>query len=235
MVSVVIPAYNEEKLIASCLEALTKQKTNHPYEVIVVDNNSTDNTRKVIKTFEGRLNLKVIVEKTKGRGAARATGFKNATGKFILSTDADAIVPPDWIEKLISKLNNDNIAVSGTLRVNDVGRFKNFMINQLHIPLMVLFRALFGHHWLSGFSFAITKELYEKAGGFNPKINTQEDVDLTFKIKRYGKIKLITDAPVNLSGRRYKNGIVVGLLPYAQTFVSYFWLKKEKIELSDIR
>ena len=101
-VSVVIPAYNEDMVIDMCLDSFVLQKTKHKFEVIIVDNNSTDNTYNLVKSYENKLNLKVIKEEQKGRGVARNTGFAHATGDIILSTDADAIVPPHWIETLAS-------------------------------------------------------------------------------------------------------------------------------------
>jgi len=93
MISIVIPAYNEEENIRCCLEGLVAQKTDQEFEVIVVDNVSTDKTSGVARTFVDKINLRVVEEHTKGRGAARCRGFSEATGETILSTDADCVVP----------------------------------------------------------------------------------------------------------------------------------------------
>ena len=66
-VTIVIPAFNEEKYLASCLDSLVNQKTNLKYEVIVVDNNSTDRTAKIASSFKNRMNIRVIFEKKQGR------------------------------------------------------------------------------------------------------------------------------------------------------------------------
>lgn len=75
MLSVVIPAYNEEELIGNCLNALVAQKTTEEFEVIVVDNNSRDKTAEIAEKYKSKLNLKILLQKEKGRGAARQKGF----------------------------------------------------------------------------------------------------------------------------------------------------------------
>src|SRR3989344_4845448 len=91
MISIVIIAYNEKKDIASCLMAMSKQTYREPFEVIVVDNASTDHTPEIAQSFVERLPLRVIREEHKGRGAARARGFGEAKGEIILSTDEYAL------------------------------------------------------------------------------------------------------------------------------------------------
>ena len=91
MISLVIPAFNEEKLIKRCLDTFVNQKTTQNFEVILVNNNSTDKTLDIAKTFQNKLNLKLIL----GRGAARKKEFEEASGEIILSSDSDTIIPSD--------------------------------------------------------------------------------------------------------------------------------------------
>jgi glycosyltransferase involved in cell wall biosynthesis len=236
MISVVIPAYNEEKLIKLCLDAFIKQKTTKNFEIILVNNNSTDKTADIAKSYEDKLNLKIVSEKIKGRGAARKKGFTEANGEIILSTDADTVVSPNWVEKLVNSLEkSDAIAVSGTCKIADCNSVTNVIINFLQPFSMRLYKLFFGHYWLSGFSFAIYKNEYNRSGGFSPKLNVQEDIDLSFNVSRIGKIKFIPDLPVIFSGRRFQKGLVKGLFPYLSTFLNYFLYKKDDVILSDVR
>lgn len=237
MISIVIPAYNEEKLISKCLNALANQKTDKKFEVILVDNNSTDKTVEIAGNFSNKLNLKIVPEKKQGRGAARYTGFKKASGNIILSTDADIIFPPTWVEDLSNALIQSNtVAVTGSLKINDCGWLKNTLFNYFIVPLSVRgYRLVVDHYWLNGFNFGIYKEVYEKSGGFNPELNAEEDVDLGFKTAKIGKIKYIPSISVISSGRRFQNKFIKGLLSYPFIFFQYYVLKKEKIILSDIR
>lgn len=236
MVSVVIPAYNEEDNITKCLQALVGQETEEKFEVILVNNNSTDKTEEIAKTFLAKLNLKILLEKQKGRGIARHMGFMKANSNIILSTDSDAHVPKNWIDTLVANLKkNGVVAVTGTCRISDCSKTTNNSFNFFQPLFMKGYRLVFKHYWLSGFSFAIYKNIYQKSGGFNTKLNAQEDIDLSFKVAKLGKIHFISNLPVTFSGRRFKDGLIKGLIPYIVTFFEYFLFKKKNMELSDIR
>ncbi len=232
--SVVIPAYNEEKNIKKTLESLTKQVTDVPFEVLVIDNNSTDQTPKVAKSFQDQLNLKVILETTQGRGPARARGFKEANSEIILSLDADTIVPPNWVDALVKNLTSDVVATTTTCRVNDLGAMRNAIFNVLQPVTMRLYKLFLGHFWLNGFSCAIRKDIYYKAGGFNVNLQAQEDLDLAFRVSKLGRIKLV-NTPVIFSGRRFKNSFFIGMFDYIRTFTEAFILRKEDVYLNNPR
>lgn len=234
--SVVIPAYNEEKLLPLCLESLAQQKTVRKFEVIVVNNNSTDTTEKVAKKFDSRLSLKVILEKKKGRGAARHAGFKHARGKIILSTDADTILPPNWIESTAQAFENQTIvATTNPSMIQDCSWTQNTFFNFL-MPLgMRVYRRIFGHYWLSGFGSAIRKEIYQKSGGFDGELNAMEDIELSFRVMKLGTIQCIFHSRPIFSGRRFKKGLIRGVAEYAKPFFAYLFLKRKSLYLDDVR
>ncbi len=237
-VSVVIPAYNEDTVIDMCLDSFVLQKTKHKFEVIIVDNNSTDNTYNLVKSYENKLNLKVIKEEQKGRGVARNTGFAHATGDIILSTDADAIVPPHWIETLASYMEEKEgvyVAVTGSHIINDCSRFNNFLLNAFSPFLMDLHSIFFGHQWLSGYNFAVWKDVYVKTGGFRTDLNALEDIDIGFKINKLGKIKFLRSLNVISSGRRFKRGVFRVLFPRIYEVFACYLDRKRKFYLTDIR
>jgi glycosyltransferase involved in cell wall biosynthesis len=120
MLSVVIPAYNEEKTISRCLGALSRQTTDQEFEVILVDNNSTDATAQIAKKYSKVLQLQIIEEKKKGRSPARKKGFSAAREEIIFSTDADTTVPEAWIENMLTHFEDERIvAVTGTCYIDD--------------------------------------------------------------------------------------------------------------------
>lgn len=127
-VSVVVPAHNEERALPNCLEGLARQRTQHTYEVIVVDNASNDRTAEIVRAWQNRLKLQLISEPRKGRGSARRRGFAEAKTEIILSTDADSVVPPDWIEALVDELlaHPSAAAVSGSSYITDGTRITNW-------------------------------------------------------------------------------------------------------------
>lgn len=111
-ISIVIPAYNEEESIAELLEEVnsTLIPLNKPFEVIVIDDGSTDRTLEVLKAQKNRFDWLRIVSfrKNYGKSAALSWAFKEANGKFVITMDADLQDDPKEIPNLIEKLNNEN-------------------------------------------------------------------------------------------------------------------------------
>jgi glycosyltransferase involved in cell wall biosynthesis len=93
LVSVVIPAWNEEEGILHTLLSIADTTTEYPTELIVVDNNSTDGTNALLK----RLGIKTLLETKQGVGHARTSGMHHAKGKYILTSDSDTLYPAGWI------------------------------------------------------------------------------------------------------------------------------------------
>lgn len=108
VVSVVIPAYNEEKNILQTLSSLCNNKTRFSTEIIVVNNNSADNTGYWVE----KSGVVCILETKKGITAARNTGLAKATGRIVLNADADTIYPETWIEEMASPLESKEIGVT---------------------------------------------------------------------------------------------------------------------------
>lgn len=236
MISVIIPAFNEEKNISKTLQSLIDQKYKEKFEVILVDNNSTDKTVKVASKFLKTLNLKIIIEKRRGRGNARATGVSKSNGEIVAFLDADTIATSNWLSVIEKSFEKENIvAVTGPWKFHDVdGATKQFMEKTQELDQLP-YRVYRGHFWLNGMNMAILKSAYKKTKGFDRKLNAHEDIKITEELRKIGKIKYIRKMTVETSGRRYKKGVVKGLLTYIVPAIEHFVFKKEKIDLKDIR
>lgn|SRR5215204_689371 len=121
--SVVIPAYNEGSYLDASLTSLRQQDFSGSYEVIVVDNNSTDDTAAIASAHGAR----VLHEPRRGVCVARERGTRAAPGEIVISTDADTVHPADWLTRLDAQFqrNDGAIAVAGPCRYADppvVGR-----------------------------------------------------------------------------------------------------------------
>lgn len=233
--SIVIPAFNEEAYIKACLESISKLETKLNFEVILVDNNSTDKTVEVAQKFANGINLRIIKESKQGRGAARAIGFKEAQGKIILSTDADATFDPNWLDILVAGIKGKIVATTTTCKITDCSALTNLIFNFIHPAMTVIYGAIFGNCWLFGFSFAIYKSVYDESEGFDPNLQAQEDFDLGYKICKLGKIKFINKQPLIVSGRRFKNGLLAAFYEYISTFITVIILKRKNAYLDNPR
>lgn len=106
-VTVIIPAYNEEKTIKKCVHSLRKQDM--PLDIIVVDDGSHDQTVAICET----IGVKVLRQGHKGPGAARNFGARNSKGNILVLVDADMVLEPDYVSKLISPISRGEVVATG--------------------------------------------------------------------------------------------------------------------------
>ncbi|MGH9763863.1 MAG: glycosyltransferase family A protein, partial [Blastocatellia bacterium] len=101
MFSIVIPTYNRSEDLAETLEGLKEISTTGPWEVVVVDNNSSDGTKEVVHEYAGSFPVEVryLFEREQGRCAALNSGIASARGEIIMTTDDDVRVRPDWLDQ----------------------------------------------------------------------------------------------------------------------------------------
>lgn len=201
-VSVIIPAYNEEKFIKKCLTSVINQ-TVPADEIIVVNNNSTDKTKAIAKKF----GVRVVVEKKQGMTPARNRGFNSAKYEIIARCDADAVVPKDWIKLIKNNFEKGDIdALSGPTFFND-----SEILTLSTIPADLAWKAFRliskGRKYLFGPNMSLTKNIWERVKdivNLDDK-NVHEDIDLSLKIAKVGgKIGYDPNLIVGISARRLK-------------------------------
>ena len=135
-ISVVIITRNRAEWLRSALESLTRQ-SRQADEVVVVDNNSQDNTREIIYSFDDRLNIKYVYEPTLGIPYARNSGIRNASGDIIASIDDDCEADEDWLKYIeLPFIRDPDIgAVGGEINYARVG---DGNVEEFYIQNMVL-------------------------------------------------------------------------------------------------
>jgi len=174
-VSVVIPAHNEEKSIASCLESVLGIDGYPHKEVIVVDDASNDDTSEILKRFPVTV---IRNEKPAGPSSARNIGVREAGGEIIVFIDAHCIVDdPEWIQKFLRFFRDPDIgAVGGYFRRRPSERGPS-----------LTFRPVSGQRRLvKSANAAYRKVVFEQVGGFDPSMEWGGDEALTYKVHRSG-------------------------------------------------
>ncbi|OGG07037.1 hypothetical protein A3D05_02075 [Candidatus Gottesmanbacteria bacterium RIFCSPHIGHO2_02_FULL_40_24] len=231
-ISVVIPAYNEEKFVSKTLESIEKtDKKNWDVEIVVVDGGSTDRTASVAKEKGAR----VIHEPHKGIGFARQHGLLHATGEIVIYTDADTVVPRDWLTKYMKAFENEEIVCTyGTYRVSD-GKFPYFQATNYLQPWAVSLYYRFGIYFAGGQNIAARRDAAIDAGGFDEKLEQMEDADFVKRMSKAGKIAFLPDNIVISSGRRSKEGISYFLRAGISDFKFFILGKRDFLKFPDYR
>lgn len=205
-VSIVIPAHNEESSIAATLEKACALE--YPdYEVIVVDNASSDKTGEIARQFP----VKVVREEQKGLLHARERGRVEATGDIVANIDADCMPDADWIKKGISHFKDPRVsAVSGPYYYFDGApafRTASFFIQKYPYALASSLMQLFGKTGiLIGGNNLIRASALREAGGYDTSIAFYgEDTDTARKVSKTGKIVFSPSFVMRTSARRFQN------------------------------
>lgn len=215
-ISVVIPAYNEEKLIKETLLAVEKQICNFPYEIIVSDGQSTDKTVLIAKNF-----AKVFVSPKKGKTHQLNYAAQKTSGDILLFLDADTLIGPYFLQKIyhIFNKNKNLFACSARIKYYDgiafsfnIGTPKytitKYFFQNLGSHLYYFCKSLFGYPELSGTNMIVRRDVFFKSGGFKQppyslgidKVFSDSLIYLIRKLKK-GKIKTLTFISVLTSGR----------------------------------
>jgi glycosyltransferase involved in cell wall biosynthesis len=195
-VSVVIPVYNEEEYLDACLSSVCRQEEPAD-EIIVVDNNSTDQSMAIAQKYP----LRIVKEKKQGISYARNAGFNTAKHEIIARVDADVTLPRNWTKQLKTNfLNNETDAVAGTV---DLPTALGKLGTNLILDIFRLTQS--GQGTLFGLNMAITKEMWQKVRPYLIMDNklVHEDMDLALWVwKVGGRVVYDKELVVKSSSRR---------------------------------
>ncbi|MFM0208836.1 glycosyltransferase family 2 protein [Paraburkholderia sediminicola] len=119
--SIIVPVFNSEKYLTKCIDSITTQKTSFMYELIIVDDGSTDDSAALLDKYTNHFQLKIIRTINNGVAAARNEGIRHASGKYVMFVDADDYLPENCVETLLSRAIRDTVdIVQGSYWVVDV-------------------------------------------------------------------------------------------------------------------
>jgi glycosyltransferase involved in cell wall biosynthesis len=185
--SIIIPCYNCGKTIQETINSLLKQK---PFEIICVDDGSTDNTREVIKKNK----VKYLFQKNSGPAKARNTGAKKALGEIIIFIDSDCVPKKKWLEEMLKPFEDKNVVgVQGAYKTKQkeiIARFVQEEIEERY-KRMKNSKKL---DWVGSYSAAFRKKEFLLAGGYDDEsfpIASGEDPEFSFRLIEKTNMKLV--------------------------------------------
>ena len=195
--SVVVPAYNEEKLLArtlACIQGAARAfaGAGWSYEIIVCDNNSTDRTGALAREAGAR----VVFEPVNQISRARNAGAAAATGDWLLFIDADCSPSNDLFEDLRIQIEKGGCIAGGcTVALPDASAGVKAWVALWN----ALSRAL---SWAAGSFFFCEARAFREAGGFSEQLYAAEEIDLSRRLKRRGRLVILHRHPLATSARK---------------------------------
>jgi glycosyltransferase involved in cell wall biosynthesis len=225
-ISVVIPTYNEERYIERCLNSLVNQSLHRDeFELIVVDGGSTDRTVALAQDYADI----VMQQKSKGVGGARNDGVDAASAELIATTDADIILPGDWLARICANLARDGVFLTyGPINpIEDEFKYR-FSIG-LFNKIMHVSAILRVFYFTIGSNTAFRKRAFLQVGGYSD-MPAGDDYGIALKLKRTGRIVYDPYLHVWFSMRRMeKFGILRALYVWALNVVAAKRGKRPKL------
>ncbi len=226
-ISFVVPAYNEEALLPACLAAIRAEidRTGIAAEVLVVNNASTDGTQAIAAATPGVI---VVQQPVKGLVQARSAGFEACTGELVANIDADTLLPPLWMDRVLEEFAADPglVCVSGPYDYYDVP----FRIRAAARMFYVVGFATYSfNRWVmrvgsmvQGGNFVLKREALVRAGGFDQSFTFYgEDTDIARRMNGVGRVKFTWALMAQSSGRRLRgDGLVMTGVRYS---ANYLW------------
>ncbi|MEM7454160.1 MAG: glycosyltransferase [Planctomycetota bacterium] len=194
-VSFIIPAFNEEGYLPATLDAIRKAATEEeiPYEIIVVDDASTDKTGQIARAQS----CKVVEVSLRNIGAVRNAGANAATKQSLIFVDADTLVQPGTLSETIKALNEG--AAGGGADVGLSGERVGFIPWLLYLLIRFVWQTL--GRWAAGCYMFCKRDIFHEFGGFDEQYFAAEELFFSRQVKRRGKF-VIVSTPVITSSRK---------------------------------
>lgn len=203
LVSVIIPSYNMARYVGEAIESVLAQ-TYKNYELIVVDDGSTDNTAEVVKKYLKPQAVSYIHKENKGISVARNTGIKASRGEFIAFLDADDIWLPEKLEHQIKFMDSDKVGIvgCGAYIINEKGEIFDNFIKKTYPNRSLLLGVLNMKNVVSGGSEALArKKCFDVVGIFDENLKSSEDWDMWLRIAYHYDIVFVEKPLVKIRER----------------------------------
>lgn len=186
-ISVIIPCLNSEKTIKLAIDSVLNQKglESLQVEILVIDNGSTDGTKKILRGYKNQLNY--IYEPIKNRSKARNTGIRNSNGKYIVFVDSDNVIAPKWIITMYTQISSNSLYGGGEGHISSIAIGEINPIEEIRrkikegskVMLSVVGRKF---PMINTAACIYTVEALYDVGLFDESLNYHEDIDLSKRV-----------------------------------------------------
>lgn len=208
LLSYIIPSYNAEKFLEATIESIFKQDLNIPFEVVISDDNSTDNTRSLLdKMAQKHPEIRLLLnDKNLGAPANRNSAISQSKGNFILMLDHDNILEPDSVQKLIDAMNRRGCGAASFGELfffkNDISNHKGSWIYRYPEDLFTLKEYItYANSPAASNNYMFTRTAFERTGGY-PERGARENIGFGLRL-------LATGTPIAIvSGTKYFHRIL---------------------------
>lgn len=225
-VSIIIPAHNAAKYIGEQLDSLHNQQYDGLFEVIVVDNLSTDNTMYEVEKFQQKMSNLSIIKATDKPSASYAmnVGIAASKGEAIISIDADDVTADGWLENMAYALSQHDL-VAGGLELN---RLNGFAPDRTP-PFTGSERKFMGFlPYVIGCNIGFSRKAFNSVNGFDENIGSGQDVDFSWRVQLHGySIKDVPEAAIHYRYRDSVSGMWRQTVAYANAHVKLYKKFKE--------
>jgi glycosyltransferase involved in cell wall biosynthesis len=211
LVSIVIPAHNEEACIGDCVRATLREarRSGYDVEVVVVNNASTDRTTAVAAGFPG---VRVVDEPRKGLSMARDRGYRVTRGELIVNLDADTHMPSGYLRTVVQSFERDPhmVCLSGPFLFHDLPAPQQigamFFYFFQFLPNIVGQRVLRIGAAVQGGNFIVRRTALDRIGGYDTSIEFYgEDTDIAVRLSKVGRVRFWLHLYMPTSGRRLRS------------------------------
>lgn len=231
-ITIIIPALNEEKYLPMTFASI-KKMDRQPDEIIVVNAQSEDKTGVIAKNF----GAKVVTVDRRSIGYSRQKGLEAATGDIVAYTDADTILPTDWLSTVLTIMEKQKVVgVFGGFRVPDGPWWYRAYINGIQPITNTITYALFRIPFATGQNMAFYRTNALSAGGFPVDFKIAEDIEIARRVMSTGPIVFQQNFFVIASGRRGYEGFWQLITRGFSAFFYYFiYRRADKIGFPNLR
>jgi len=223
-ISFIIPTFNEEKIITTCIDSILRQSDND-FEVIIVDGGSSDKTTEIAIAYEVTV-LQIEKNRAHDVSSAKNFGAKQAKGKYVFFLDADMALEPNCVELLKMIFSDDSVIGVGFKVLPLKGKKVEYLMYEINNVLVKI--ANYAHLLsISYFScHCYKRSVFLSLGGFRNDLMACEDLDLSIRMSQFGDYIITNKSTLWTSPRRLREWSYIGYVVKYLRYIFEYYLKK---------